>query len=121
MHNRTIMLAAGAIAALAFAASAFAFTSAPEGSACTADARLDAPDGWAWQRDGSNECAWTLYDSAGNEAPDSVYLSVGEEPPPSSDPDRLGIVAFAIGVLATGASLAAFSKSRAETHAVSDD
>ena len=121
MHNRTIMLLAGALAALAFAASALAFTSEPEGLACTADARLDAPDGWVWQRDGSNDCAWTLYDSAGNEAPDSVYDSVGEEPPPSSSPDRLGIVAFVIGVLATAASLVAFSKSRSELHSASDD
>ncbi len=121
MNNRMIMFVAGAVAILAFATATFAFSTEPEALACTADARLDAPDGWVWQRDGANECAWTLYDGQGNTAPDSVYTAAGEEPPSTSDPDRLGIVAFIIGVLATGASVMAFSKSRAERLEVTID
>jgi len=117
MSNRAILYIASLVAILAFATAAFAFTSEPEAYFCTADARLDAPDGWQWQRDGSNECAWTLYDDSGAEAPDTVYESVGEEPPPSQDPSRLGIVAFLIGVGATAAGVFAFSKSRSEMQA----
>ena len=116
MTHRAIMYIASLIAILAFATAAFAFTSEPEPYFCTADARLDAPEGWSWQRDGSNECVWTLYDGTGSEAPDSVYESIDEEPPPSQDPSRLGIVAFLIGVGATGVGVVAFSKSRAELH-----
>jgi hypothetical protein len=114
MTNRAIMYLSAGIAILAFITASFAFTAQPEATFCTADARLDSPEGWLWQRDGSNGCAWTLYDTQGNEAPDSVYESIGEDAPPSQDPDRLGIVAFLIGVGATAASVTAFSKSRAE-------
>ncbi len=114
MSNRVIMYMAGAVAILAFATATLAFSTGTEAFVCTADARLDAPDGWAWQRDGANECAWTLYNGQGNVASDDVYEAAGVEPPPNSDPDRLGIVAFITGVLATGASIIAFSKSRAE-------
>jgi hypothetical protein len=114
MTNRAIMYVAAAVAILAFVTASFAFSSEPEASICTADARLDAPEGWTWLRDGSNECAWTLYDDNGLNAPDSVYESVGEEPPPRQDPDWLGIVAFLIGVGASGISVVAFSKSREE-------
>lgn len=110
------MYIASLVAILAFVAAAFAFTSESETFICTADARLDAPEGWVWLRDGANECAWTLYDDQGSEAPDSVYESIGEEPPPAQDPNWFGIAAFLIGIGATGTGVVAFTKSRAEMH-----
>jgi hypothetical protein len=108
------MYIAGLVAILAFATAAFSFSAEPEAYFCTADARLDAPEGWVWQRDGSNDCAWTLYDDTGSEAPDSLYDSIGEEPPPSQNPSRLGILAFVIGVGASVAAVLSVSNNRAE-------
>ncbi len=114
MHNRTIMLVALATAVLAFGAAIFAFSSAPAAVFCTMDARLDAPDGWHWQRDGGNDCAWTLYDAQGHEAPDGVYETIGEEAPPSGPPDLFGLVALIIALSAIGLAVAEYRKDRAE-------
>ncbi len=114
MHNRTIMLVAAATAVLAFGAALFAFSSEPAATACTMDARLDAPDGWTWQRDGANNCEWTLYDDQGSEAPDSVYESTGEVPPPPKPADRLWFLSLLIGVTAAGFAVTEFRKDRAE-------
>ena len=53
--------------------------------ACPADGRIGAPDGWSWQRDAGNDCAWTLYDSHGNAAPTGIYVTNDETAPPTSD------------------------------------
>jgi len=58
-------------------------SSSTEQGFCTADARLDAPEGWQWARDAGNDCAWTLYADSGEEALDDVYQEYGFEPPPT--------------------------------------
>ena len=101
MNNRITMIVAAALALVAFGAALVSMTGADDPVACTADARLDAPDGWVWLRDGSNDCAWTLYNADGDTAPDSVYESIDEAPPPAPPGDTFVMVAFAIGAVAS--------------------
>jgi hypothetical protein len=95
--NRITILVAALISVIGFSAGVVLMNTSSESLACTADARLDAPDGWVWQRDGSNDCAWTLYDADGDAAPDHVYDEAGEEPPPASS-DVPAWIAYAVGV-----------------------
>lgn len=113
MGNKVTVLVSAVLAVIAFAAGIATLTASDEAFACTADARLDAPEGWVWSRDGANDCAWTLYDSDGNTASDDVYEAAGEEPPPSS----FGLTApaaFAVGILATIAAVVTALRSRRE-------
>ena len=99
MSNRVTILVASLLAIIAFSAGVVALTSGKDPAACTADARIDAPEGWDWARDADNDCAWTLYDTEGNEAPGAVYEAAGETAPPSSF-DLTAPVAFAVGAVA---------------------
>lgn len=103
MSNRVTILVASLLAIIAYSAGFVALTTGNDPVACTADARLDAPEGWSWARDGDNDCAWTLYDAQGNEAPETVYEAAGVDAPPSSF-DLTAPLAFAVG---TGAALIA--------------
>lgn len=75
--------------------------------ACTMDARLDAPEGWTWHRDGTNNCAWTLYDADGSEAPDDVYTAIGEEPPPPPPTDLAPWLVLGAGIVTIGVAIGA--------------
>lgn len=111
MSNRITILVASLLAVIAFAAGIVAMTSEGGPLVCTTDARIDAPEGWMWQRDGANDCAWTLYDGEGNAAPDSVYEDAGELPPPPNT-DLTAPVAFAVGAIAAVVAGVAASRSR---------
>lgn len=113
MGRRITILVASVLAIIAFAAGIAALTSQDQVGACTLDARPDAPEGWAWSRDGGNDCAWTLYDANGNTAPAEIYEAAGEDPPPSSF-DLTAPVAFAVGVVATIVAVATARRSRRE-------
>lgn len=74
--------------------------------ACPADARIDAPTGWFWQRDAGNDCAWTLYDRDGQEAPAEIYEAHGESPPPANDSNLLIAALVVMAVAAVGSRVA---------------
>ena len=101
MTQRITIIVAATLAVVAFAAAYVTLSPSDDATACTADARLDAPEGWTWLRDGENDCAWTLYNADGDTAPDSLYESVGETPPPTAASSSFGIVAALIGIAAS--------------------
>ncbi|MEA2010536.1 MAG: hypothetical protein U9N78_07520 [Actinomycetota bacterium] len=73
---------------------------------CTADARVDAPEGWRWSRDPANDCAWTLYADSGETAPDDVYQEHGfEAPPTQSTRTTASYVTLALVLIATAVSI----------------
>ncbi|MEN8235030.1 MAG: hypothetical protein ABFR89_08945 [Actinomycetota bacterium] len=79
----------------------------PDQAFCTADMIVvDVPDGWDLNRDGANDCRWTLFDSAGERAPDEVYegLSIEAPPPVRSGPES--VVAGVVFVAAVGIGIA---------------
>ena len=73
---------------------------------CTADARLDAPEGWRWARDPGNDCSWTLYADSGEAAPDDVYQEYGfESPPTQSERPAAANWALLLVAIATGVTI----------------
>jgi len=75
---------------------------------CTLEAILtDTPAGWDLQRDHANDCQWTLFNEAGDRAPNELYVGLPVEPPPPvpRDPSlTLGtvlIVGALIGMVTT--------------------
>jgi hypothetical protein len=56
---------------------------------CALDSRADSVDGYHWDRDRYNDCAWTLYSGTypiRSRASDSAYLESGLVPPPNNPP-----------------------------------
>lgn len=49
---------------------------------CTLEGILtDTPAGWDLQKDHANDCQWTLFNEAGDRAPDELYVGLGVDPP----------------------------------------
>lgn len=50
---------------------------------CTLEGILaDTPVGWDLQKDHANDCKWTLFNEAGDRAPDELYAGLPVDPPP---------------------------------------
>lgn len=56
-----------------------------------------APPGWQWQRDGGNNCNWTLFNDQGDRASDAIYEDMRLFPPPPP-PSRLLLLFALVGV-----------------------
>lgn len=94
-----------ALGGVVLVASSGSSTSDDQG-VCTADARLDAPEGWRWARDADNDCAWTLYADSGDTAPDDVYQEYGlESPPTQSERTALANWVLLLVVITTGVTI----------------
>lgn len=59
------------------------------------------PAGWDLQRDHANDCQWTLFNEAGDRAPDELYAGLPVDPPPPvpRDPSLILGTVLIVGAL----------------------
>jgi hypothetical protein len=73
---------------------------------CNLDGPLfdDGPPGWHWQRDGGNDCEWTLFNDQGDRAPDAIYEDMRISPPPPLPfvPNLIGLVGVVLSLSGIG-------------------